>query len=324
MSLTEEQKRLRREGIGSSEIAAVVDMSPWLTRLDLFRLKTEPGFEMPQNELLEIGHAMEPGLLSLYAARSGLRVMPGDTVRDHNNPLVIATPDAFVPGKEGRVVEIKWAPWSDRSQWGEPGTDAVPYNYLLQTQWEMAATGYAVADLAVLLGSEFRIYTIRRDADLIGMLVKAAEKFWREHVETKTPPPLTGDESTARYLATKYPTHSEEMRPATPEALALLEEIRAASAVTSAGSERLKLAKNRLREMIGEAAGIEGVATWKRCRDSAKTDWEGVARTLAAMIAEEGGREPKDILGKKDLERFTSRKAGHRALRINGGSNGDE
>lgn len=311
--LTTEQRALRREGAGASDVPVIVGLDPFQTVMDVFREKTEEGYERGENEATERGHMLEPAVRSWYAARTGADVQLPGTLRHPDLSFALATPDgiAYRDGEQ-RVLECKTAAWADRSVWGESGTDLVPPNYLVQTQWQLLVTGLKSADLAALLwGTELRIYTIERDASLIAMLVEQVEWFWRNHIIPRVPPPLQGDDSTARYLASKYPMHTPELAAATAETLALRAEYDKAKVAHDAAVTALEYAKNRIKDAIGNSAGIEGVATWRQVKGRTTTDWEAVARACNA---------PPTV-----IDAYTARKPGHRTFRVhNGGNNGSD
>lgn len=78
---------------------------------------------------------------------------------------------------------------------GKDWEESPPVYVQLQEQWEMYVTGLERADVAALIaGSDFRIYTVHRDAKIIGDLADIAAAFWRK-VEARTPPAI--DESAA-------------------------------------------------------------------------------------------------------------------------------
>ena len=141
-------------------------------------------------------------------------------------------------------------------------------------------------------------------------LVERAMEFWENHVAPGVPPPLRGDPSTARYLAERFPSHTEELRPATPEAMELLGEYRAAKAAHEAAARRRDLAKHNLKALVGNASGIEGVCTWRKRKDSFETDWEAVARACNAPLSL--------------IDAHTTRKPGQRSFRAIGGNNGSD
>jgi predicted phage-related endonuclease len=69
--------------------------------------------------------------------------------------------------------------------------------------------------------------------------------------------------------------------------------------------------KNQLRQDIGDMAGIDGIATWKRNSPSLKVDWEAVARELGAapeIISRHTAVKPGARVLRLARKRFSSKK----------------
>lgn len=268
MSLTSEQKKLRLGRIGSSQIAALVGLSKFSRPIGVFREATEPDYEREPNELLEIGTLLEPVVLELYRRRTGRFADGGWTLTSDRWPFAAATPDAFSSQPDAeqfdRVIEAKTCLGFSASEWGER-TDDVPPAYLIQTQWQMGLSreaGFPIesADVPVLIGGfDFRIYSVPFDAALFESLLTVAEKFWREHILTKTPPPIDGSQAYADFLKDRFPTHTrEELLSASERHEALMLKLREAEVQAKAAKDRMECLKNELRAEIGDAPGIKG------------------------------------------------------------------
>lgn len=282
--LTDEQRALRRTGIGGSEIAAVVGLDPYRTPLDVYLAKVE-GYEEPDNAAMERGRFLEAGVADWYAYRTGRVLMPCTTVR---HGRLLCTPDrvGLLDGHPPRDLSIKVPGPYVREQWGEAGTDEVPVPYAAQVQWELkilAALEISepVADLAAPVDGDLRVYTLTADAELQAMLVEGAERFWRDHVEPKRPPPLDHTPSSARWLARRFQRDTQPMRKAGLADEVLAAELQDALTHAATASERATLLEHRMRECIGEASGIEGSGwriTWKANKNGVRSfrvpkDW---------------------------------------------------
>lgn len=118
---------------------------------------------------------------------------------------MLATVDAIgIPPSGGgpRPVEAKTTRW--QKEWGEPETDQAPLPYVFQVQHQLAVTGYNEADIAVLIGgSDFRIYRVQRDEEIIKALIRVESEFW-QCVENRVPPPMRS----LKDAATLYPKHT--------------------------------------------------------------------------------------------------------------------
>lgn len=273
--LTEEQIHRRRSGIGGSEIAAVVGMSPFASPMQVWLEKTQ-GERREKNDRMRLGDLLEPVVLQLYVDRTGAELDTRlGTLRHPDHPHVLATPDAVADILGERwLLEAKACTWRKRIEWGEPGTDEVPPHYLLQVQWTMAVAGLQRADVAVLFGGEtLEVYTVHADPELQAWLIEESGRWWARHVEGNEPPPI--DESDA---ATRWLQRIEQMRPeylpATAEATAHAMAYRRATAAEKQAKADRAWAGNHLRALIGEDAGIQGEgwrATWKADKNGKRT-----------------------------------------------------
>lgn len=187
MSLSAEQHARRRTGIGGSDAAAAIGLNPYYSAVELWMEKRGelPPFE--GNEATKWGKLLEPAVRQEYAEQTGRVVrLPPETLVHPKHTWVVCHPDGVTD--DGRLYEGKTARFPDG--WGEPGSDAVPEQYLIQCQHSMLVTGLRVADLAVLIGGQdFRLYEIPADDGLQAAILDAETEFWT-HVTRGTRPPL--------------------------------------------------------------------------------------------------------------------------------------
>lgn len=280
--LTTEQLKVRRGGIGSSEIAAICGLSEWASPLTVWLSKTGQG--SVSNALpLRIGSQLEPLIADLYTETTGEALTNPNTVyRSARYDWQLATPDR-VRLSDGGIVECKNAYLS--TGWGDEGTDQIPQEYICQVQWQMDAMGVEFAHVAAITGRRFGIYVVTRDDDLCDALREAAERFWTDHVLTGTQPPVSANDNDRQWLQQKFASHTEQLLVASDVEEALAAEFHRARLQKEQAVAAENLAANRLREFIGEAAGVQGStwkATWKAPKSSNIVDWEAVAKELGA------------------------------------------
>lgn len=268
MSLTAEQLELRRTGIGGSEVAAVLGLSPWMRPIDVWRAKVE-GYSVPENAVMKRGRILEPAVAQFFAEETGAKLRESTTLRHPSLSWVLATPDRIATWPDGSdtLVELKTASLSMRTEWGEPGTDEVPQQYLLQVAWTMAVTGLSLAHVGVLIGGdEFRVYRLERDLELEAVLIERVGEWWERHVLREEPPELDGSDSTSRWLVSRYPRDTAPLLDATPEVDEIFSRLCAAELAEETAKRDADFARNELKALIGSASGIQGAgwrATWK-------------------------------------------------------------
>lgn len=262
MSLTKEQLALRRTGITGTDIPALVGMSPFRTPLDVWLSKVE-GAEAESSEDMERGEFLEDGVARWYAHRTGAAVEQVGTIVHPKNNLVVCTPDRIAKLNGERDLSIK-VPGPYSREWGEAGTDDAPQYAIIQLQWELVALrelrGIEAGDIAALIGGRLSIYPVAADAELQGMLLEAAAKFWRDYVQTGTPPPVDGSESYSEFLKDKARTVGA-LKPAPLEAEYWAKQLKEAQAQLAKWGETEDLARNQLKALCGDARGLCG-AGW--------------------------------------------------------------
>jgi putative phage-type endonuclease len=284
--LTEEQKLVRAHGIGASETPALVGVDPWRSPVDVY-MKKMGLVEDVGSVHTERGNYLEPALRKWASARIGMEFEPCAPMIHAGHPRVLATPDGAFR-RNGRIVatlEIKAPGPRMVHEWGEDNEGA-PDRVVVQTAQQLAVADAPEGYIAAFLGDDLRVYRIERDRDLEAALIERVNAFWRDHIETQTPPPVDGSESARAWLAKRFPRSVGKLLPATAETAALIEELRIARDNTKRAEAAQELLEQQLKERIGDAQGIEapglGKVTWKNNGETVWTDWPAIARHLGA------------------------------------------
>lgn len=276
--LSEEQHELRAQGIGSSEVAAVVGESPWATPSDIWLRKRGLRDADPENGRMWLGHVIEPALAAWYAEETGRAVDAfGRTVKHKTHSFALASPDFEVNGFDvgRRLLECKSVGWRSEHHWSRNAADGVPLYVLLQTQWQMGIVGAESCDVAVIFLSdgERLIYEIAFDAELFAQLLVIVGRFWKL-VESGEPPAVDGSDASREILESIYGFHREPLKPAPPEAEDLFAQRIAVDELLKTGEAEKALVTNKLCELVGDAEGIEGMLgrfTWKTNKAGQRT-----------------------------------------------------
>jgi predicted phage-related endonuclease len=83
--------------------------------------------------------------------------------------------------------------------------EEIPPSYILQCQHYMEVMGADNCYIAALIGGQKFIFKeIKRDEELISMIVEAEKDFWINHVEKRIPPELDGSEAASKYLGKTF------------------------------------------------------------------------------------------------------------------------
>lgn len=275
---------LRETGIGGSEAAAVLGCSPWAGPYNVWLNKTGRGSELPETSYMEWGNRLEAAILQAFEEKSGIRCQPTAFCRHPTNTFMTATPDAFAMSDDGRfragIVEIKTANAFASHKWGQDGstvssaegsTGVCPINYYWQVAHNMAVCDLDRGYLAVLIGgNDFRWYKIKRNREDEAHLVGTLGRFWTDYVATDTPPTIDDTPACRSYMDSMYSEDDGTLLPEKEEINKIvLDLLSAYDNVESAESNR-ELLRNRLRDAIGKAAGVQtclGVFTYKATRN---------------------------------------------------------
>ncbi len=187
----------RRKGIGGSDIAAIMGLSPWKTAFQVYQEKRREIEDFQGTATMDWGKRMEPAIRQWYSDTTGRPVrLPEKIMVSSKYPFMLATLDGFTDDPRG--VEIKTA--RSGKDWGEPGTDEIPAYYALQVHHYMIVTGFPVFDVPVSIGGSSPVlYEVPADREIQEMIIEAAATFWQRVVDGNPPEPVTYADAVARF-----------------------------------------------------------------------------------------------------------------------------
>jgi len=268
----------RKRGIGGSDVAAVMGISPWKSPLEVWLEKTgrADAPDLSDRESVAMGTELESVVLDMYRRRhpdhaaQRVNAILTSTVR----PWAQASLDGIVKDPElgWGVLEIKTG--SKESEWA----DGVPLHYLTQVTHYLSVTGYKFADVAALIGDfglHYHEYRVMRDEEDLKAVVERVDEFWADYVEKdKMPPYVTALPSEGKALYELYKHSDGEMEPSDAEMTEWL-----AAHVLEANEQEQEIRQrktewtNQLKRLVNEHKGIitpDHVITWVRSekRDS--------------------------------------------------------
>ncbi len=268
----------RERGIGASEAAAALGLSRWESPYALWARKCGLVPAPEPTVAMQIGTALEPMIAGLYRAETGIALRRVNRLlRSKAHPWMLASLDRR--GADGRLVELKWSARGDG--YGEPGTDEIPDEVLVQVVQQMAVTGAASADVGVVRGSRFDIYgPILRDPAAEQLVVEGTHDFWG-HVERREQPPVDGSDATARALAAVYPKDDGEELVADAIGCELLRQLREETAIRDDAAGSIAELKAQLKSVMGPASALSapgiGRVTYRATKNVTEIDWRAMA-----------------------------------------------
>ena len=192
----------RRKGIGGSDVAAILGISPWRTARDLYDDKL--GIASAQDDsanwvALEMGHLLEDLVARIFSQKTGYHVFQVKKMFRHpRHPCMLADVDYFVTLPDGNtaILEIKTTNYNARGHWWDGDTAIVPPYYESQGRHYMAVMDLDRVFFCCLYGNnedEVEIRELHRDRDYEQEMIFLEESFWKEHILARVPPPYTED-----------------------------------------------------------------------------------------------------------------------------------
>jgi putative phage-type endonuclease len=256
MSLTQQQIATRESGIGSSDCAAAIGVSPYKTRYELWLEKTGQATapDLDEVERVQWGNHLEPIIAERYAAREGVKVARVNQTQVHPEiPYLLSHIDRRVVGKD-MILECKNASeYYGSKAFGEEYSDQVPENYLVQVTHQLIVNRKQLGDLAALIGgNRLRIYRIHLDDELANLIVDRCRYFWNCVVTNRAPDPLEVAE-----LELMYAQDSGQMKTVDASVFAIWQRYHELQEAHKKFSDEINSVKDQLRFAIAEAAGIQ-------------------------------------------------------------------
>ena len=158
----------RRGGIGGSEVAALVGLSPFASPMSVWASKTGLTGDIEDNEYMEFGRRAEPMIAPWFTDRTGLAIIGAQTQCEHpDNPTHRCTVDGFVV-EDDRATIAQALGVAEIKTTGDDWTE-IPDAYQCQGQWQMWVTGTHHCWFPTLHGRKFRIHEMPRDDRAIAL-----------------------------------------------------------------------------------------------------------------------------------------------------------
>lgn len=163
----------RKSGIGGSEIAPILNLSPFTSAVTLFYEKLGLLPPKPATMAMRLGNLLEPGIVQAFREEY-------PTIKVHHENLTFASlenqrfranPDAIIEDTNGNlsILEIKHT----SQYWTE-----LPLHYKYQVLWYMFVTGLTnTATLYAVTGGSTRAFSVEYDETLIQHVKMAVIAF---------------------------------------------------------------------------------------------------------------------------------------------------
>lgn len=214
MAMTETARQeflaTRKTGIGGTDAAAILGVSPFKTALQVYCEKVGilEDDDLSEIERIQWGNRLEPFIAEAYAQKTGRKIFNAPGTRVHpEHPQIIAHVDRMTVGKGAEgigptgVLECKNVGEWMAGEW-EPEP---PIQYAIQLQHYLMVTGAEWGSFAALLGgNRLHIVDVERNDTLCELLLAKELEFWDRVVRRDPPPVGPLDRET---LARMFPNH---------------------------------------------------------------------------------------------------------------------
>jgi putative phage-type endonuclease len=182
----------RKSGIGGSDVAAILDISPFKSKMDLWLEKTGQKEEqdLSDNFIVQRGHALEPEARELLESMTGEKFPPCIFQHDHMSFMKFSC-DGF--NGSDKIIEIK-ANGNKSHQMAL--NNEVPEYYMLQMQYGLMISNANVCHYVSYNPASDRplvTFEVKRDELLMSNIYYQVKEFWTENIEKKIKP-LTKEE----------------------------------------------------------------------------------------------------------------------------------
>lgn len=188
---------LRTECVTSSDVAALFNLSPYVTRFEYWHRKKNKTIEGAQeNEFILWGKRLEATIAKGVAEDQGWEIRHmGEFVV--NRELRLASSFDYsiekgpVPNEKG-ILEVKnvFGPRFKEGWVLEDGTIEAPPYIELQVQNELFISGRKYGYISTLVsGNQLSLLKRERDEEVINRIISETEKFWKSIDDNQPPPP---------------------------------------------------------------------------------------------------------------------------------------
>ena len=194
---------LRREGIGGSDVGAVMGLNDYRSALQVYKDKIGEDTEKVDNVYTRKGKDLEALIRNYYVvpemARYGYKVVTVEqTLVNTDYPWLRANIDGLAIREDtdhesNIIIEIKWVSEWAMNKWDNDDYRGVPPSYYAQVQLYMLVTGAQKAIICALFDKtwEVKYYQIRRDDLFIAKMISATDKFMNININMHIPPKVS-------------------------------------------------------------------------------------------------------------------------------------
>lgn len=278
----------RRQGLGSSDVAAILGLSTYARPIDIWRDKmglSEPSEDTP---FTEWGRRLEPVIADAAEDATGIRWTTWTgAIHARRWHVAFTHLDRRGRDEDGAMAVLECKSGMGTRGWGDPATvsiaDAhtvIPAGYAIQCAHHLLCTGYGRVYVAALIGyRDFRLYRLERDEGFLDDLLADEQAWWQHHITDGHEPDPDGSEAYRDHLRRRLGVVTEAELSATPEQQAIAARALEAKRAVKAHEALYELEKQRLDRSMGPIQKLIGPG-WRATRTAPRTTtrWTEVLR----------------------------------------------
>ena len=181
---------LMRKGINGEDIAAIIGEDKYISPKVVYEYKLGERNHIQDNEKVYWHGVMDNLIINEFKVRNPhLKVQKINIILKHReHPWALGDSNKLVINEQGErgILETKNIPYTS---WEESIGGTIPNNHMVKLQWNIFVSETKYAYFAAVIGGNRYLETyVERDEEIIDMLLKRGEEFWKNNVLSKAPP----------------------------------------------------------------------------------------------------------------------------------------
>ena len=297
----------RQTALTSTDSPKILGLSRWGSPRSVYLDKVTPVPDsQPESSLSAwLGLELEETIAKRFTQETGYETRRSTLFRRLPGYPHLAAHIDFQVLNRKTILECKTR--GDRKGWGPDGSEVVPADVWVQAQHQMLVWGAKHLTVGALFAlRDFGLFHLTADTLFQKELLRRDDRFWMDHVVARVPPDVIWFDDDL--LSQQYPVDDGTMRTATPATDALIKDYRETQAEQADVEKRLATIKARLKEVIGQHAGVQGTngtVSWRTDKPNPQVDHEllGQELMLAAARAGVSPEELKDLVNHATTKR---------------------
>ena len=277
----------RKQGIGGSDAAAMLGVSKWTSRQELWEDKVGLRPPIEDNAAMKRGRIMEPHIAEEYTEKTGRKLQRRNEMLIHpEHDFLIAHLDREIlkdPRGVG-VLEIKCSMFSAFRNYRHYG---LPPEYIVQLQHYLMVSGRSWGSFAVFNADTWQLdsFDMDSDPDIHAKIIEEGAKFW-QCVLDKTPPPQLENEE----LIKLPEVGNSDITVMDGEKWAnAIRELREAKEAEEEAGKLVEYSKEQVQMLMGDNEVCEGAGCrvyWKPTKPRATLDGAALKKKYPEIHAE--------------------------------------